>query len=42
MSKQIPTEIKLMIYKFASAETRIKLNKAFGWSFYTKNPYSNQ
>lgn len=39
MSKNLPTELLFMIYKFSSKYTRIKLNKVFNWSYYIKNPY---
>lgn len=37
----LPTEILLHIYDYANPETRIKLNRIFGWSYYVKNPYQN-
>lgn len=37
----LPEEIKIKIYNSSNLETRIKLNKIFGWSFYTKNPLVN-
>lgn len=37
----LPIEIMLEIYDYSNAETRIKLNRIFGWSYYTKNPFDN-
>lgn len=37
----LPTEILLHIYDYSNPETRIKLNRIFGWSYYVKNPFQN-
>jgi hypothetical protein len=37
----LPVEIMLQIYDYSNAETRIKLNRIFGWSYYVKNPFDN-
>lgn len=37
----LPNEILLHIYDYSDTETRIKLNKIFKWSFYSKNPFHN-
>jgi hypothetical protein len=37
----VPTEIMLKIYDYSNAETRIKLNRILGWSYYVKNPFHN-
>lgn len=41
MNMILPTELMLEIYDWADPETRIKLNKIFGWSYYFKNPFHN-
>ncbi len=35
---QLPDELKLQIYNESDFETRIKLNKEFGWNFKNANP----
>lgn len=37
----LPVELILQIYDYSDAETRIKLNKIFNWSYYDKNPFYN-
>lgn len=37
----LPSEIMLEIYNYSNIETRIKLNRALSWSYYTKNPFYN-
>lgn len=37
----LPSEIMLEIYNYSNVETRIKLNRALSWSYYTKNPFYN-
>jgi len=37
----LPNEILLEIYNYSDIQTKIKLNKAFKWSFYHKNPFYN-
>jgi hypothetical protein len=37
----LPNEILLDIYDYSDIQTKIKLNKVFKWSFYSKNPFHN-
>ena len=37
----LPIELMLEIYDYSNAETRIKLNRILGWSYYVKNPFHN-
>jgi hypothetical protein len=37
----LPNEILLDIYDYSDIQTKIKLNKVFKWSFYSKNPFYN-
>jgi hypothetical protein len=37
----LPTELFLHIYDYSDMETRIKLNRIFGWSYYFRNPFHN-
>ena len=39
VSKLIPNELSIIIYKMSDIETRVKLNKAFKWNFRVMNPY---
>ena len=39
MLQKLPTELLIDIYNYSDSQTRIKLNKAFKWSYYFKNPF---
>jgi hypothetical protein len=41
VSKLIPNELLIIIYKMSDIETRVKLNKAFKWNFRVMNPYQD-
>ena len=41
VSKLIPNELSIIIYKMSDIETRVKLNKAFKWNFRVMNPYQD-
>jgi hypothetical protein len=38
MIPKLPTELLMIIYDYSDTQTRIKLNTAFKWSYYFKNP----
>jgi hypothetical protein len=38
MLPRLPTELLMIIYDYSDTSTRIKLNTAFKWSYYFKNP----
>ena len=35
----LPNELLLLIYKFSDSQVRLKLNKAFKWSYRAANPF---
>jgi len=37
--KILPNELLIIIYKLADNHTRLNMNKAFGWSFKSMNPF---
>jgi len=38
MLPRLPTELLMIIYDYSDTSTKIKLNTAFKWSYYFKNP----
>lgn len=38
----LPNELLLLIYKYSDTQTRLKLNKAFRWSYRYTNPFMGQ
>jgi hypothetical protein len=38
MLHKLPTELLMIIYDYCDTSTRIKMNRAFKWSYYFKNP----
>jgi hypothetical protein len=38
----LPNEILLIIYTFSDIQTRLKLNKAFKWSYRAANPFMDK